>query len=127
MESQSTLVLESPGDSFVLKVPEMSQETDLILLNPGKDENTKANILLTNLFNFSCPLHSNELIGHFFFLICGASLVAQMVMEYCPINVVSCKYNSHVQTLAVSDLKIKSHSCNMKKPSAQGLLWWSSA
>ena len=122
MESQSTLVLESPGDSFVLKVPEMSQETDFILLSPGKEENTKENILLTNLFNFSSSLHSNELIGClFFFLICGVSLVAQMVMEYCPINVVSHKYNSHVQTLAASDLKIKSHDCNVKKPSAQGL------
>ena len=50
-----------------------------------------------------------------------------MVMEYCPINVVSHKYNSHVQTLVVSDLKIKSHDYNMKKPSAQGLPWWSSA
>ena len=69
MESQSTLVLESPGDSFVLKVPEMSQETDFILLSPGKEENTKENILLTNLFNFSSSLHSNELIGCLFFVL----------------------------------------------------------
>ena len=71
LESQSTLVLESPGDSFVLKVPEISQETDFILLSSGKEENTKESILLTNLFSFSSSLHSNELIGCLFFQFVG--------------------------------------------------------
>ena len=67
----SPLVLESPGDAFVLKVPEMSQETDFILLSSGKEENTKESILLTNLFSFSSSLHSNELIGCLFFNLWG--------------------------------------------------------
>ena len=63
----SPLVLESPGDAFVLKVPEMSQETDFILLSSEKEENTKESILLTNLCSFSSSLHSNELIVCLFF------------------------------------------------------------